>query len=257
MVEMKSSAASVRLPHAVLDLPSRSHKARKIEQLLGLSNGVSPIRLLEVGTGSGGIAHYFATHPSGRYEVDAVDVIDNRQVEDGYRYRVISGTTLPFQDAAFDVVLSNHVIEHVGNCVAQMAHLAELRRVLRPGGAGYLAVPNRWMVVEPHYRLAFLSWLPRRWRSTYLRLASGGVFYDCEPLQMGELETMFAASGLQFENLCVSALRATFAIERPGSLFDRVLAYVPDAFIATFEPIIPTLIYRFGHTRAAPLRSGV
>ena len=67
------------------------------------------------------------------------------------------------------------MIEHVGDESAQLHHLAELRRVLSKAGIGYLAVPNRWMVVEPHYRIAFLSWLPRGWRSPYLRLLGKGT----------------------------------------------------------------------------------
>ncbi len=164
----------VRQPHAVLDLPSRRFKGLKIERLLDLANRPQPIRMLEVGTGSGGIAHYFGTHPQLHCEVDAVDVHDNRLVSEGYRYHQVQDTQLPFADESFDVVLTNHVIEHVGDEQAQRAHLAELRRVLRPDGVGYLAVPNRWMLVEPHYRLAFLSWLPHAWRTPYLRAMGKG-----------------------------------------------------------------------------------
>ncbi|MGH8399236.1 MAG: class I SAM-dependent methyltransferase, partial [Gammaproteobacteria bacterium] len=151
--------AESRLPHAVLDLASRRLKGLKIERLLDLPSRPQPLRILEVGTGSGGIAHYFGTHPQLHCEVDAVDVHDNRLITEGYRYQQVTDTRLPFIDESFDVVLSNHVIEHVGGEQAQRAHLAELHRVLRPEGIGYLAVPNRWMLVEPHYKLAFLSWL--------------------------------------------------------------------------------------------------
>jgi methylase of polypeptide subunit release factors len=61
-----SAPAPGRLPHAVLDLPSRRWKAMKIERLLGLDDSGAPVRMLEIGTGSGGIAAYFAQHPSGR-----------------------------------------------------------------------------------------------------------------------------------------------------------------------------------------------
>ncbi|WP_457383337.1 class I SAM-dependent methyltransferase [Rhodanobacter sp. TND4EL1] len=146
-----------RKPHISKDLHSRNLKGLKIERLLNLAGRTQPMRLLEVGTGSGGIAHYFGTHPKLHCEVDAVDVYDNRQVTDGYRYHQVHDTQLPFADQSFDVVLTNHVIEHVGDESAQLAHLAELHRVLRPDGVGYLAVPNRWMLIEPHYKLAFLS----------------------------------------------------------------------------------------------------
>lgn len=129
---------TIRQPHAYLNLPSRRLKALKIEQLLGLESRKQPIRLLEVGTGSGGIAHYFGTHALLRCDVDAVDVHDSRVVKDGYRFQQVDGVQLPFPDESFDVVLSNHVIEHVGNEQAQRLHLAELHRVLKPDGMGYL-----------------------------------------------------------------------------------------------------------------------
>src|SRR4249920_1879185 len=127
-----SESEGQRQPHAVLDLHSRRFKAQKIERLLDLDARPGPLRLLEVGTGSGGIAHYFGTHPSGRFTVEAVDIVDNRLVIDGYRYQSVTDTALPFDDDSFDVVLSNHVIEHVGDATQQRAHLAELKRVLRP-----------------------------------------------------------------------------------------------------------------------------
>lgn len=143
-----------RRSHAVLDSSSRNPKARKIEALLRLDRLPGPIRMLEVGAGGGGISHYFGTHPSGRFDVEAVDVRDERTVVAGYRFYQVADTRLPFENARFDVVVSNHVIEHVGDRAAQRQHLAELGRVLRPGGIGYLAVPNRWMVFEPHYLAA-------------------------------------------------------------------------------------------------------
>lgn len=238
-------ASTLRQPHAVLDLPSRRLKGLKIERLLDLANRSQPIRLLEVGTGSGGIAHYFGTHPQLRCEVDAVDVHDNRLVVEGYRYHQVQDTQLPFADETFDVVLTNHVIEHVGNEQAQCAHLAELRRVLRPDGVGYLAVPNRWMLIEPHYKLAFLSWLPHAWRTPYLHAMGKGSVYDCEPLQVGRLEWLLEGSGLKYRNLCIDALRATFEIEHPQSVASVILRNIPIGAFIPIRRVIPTLIYRF------------
>ena len=53
-------------------------------------------------------------------------------------------TALPFARAAFDVVMCNHVLEHVPDDARAMR---ELRRVLRPGGWAMLLVPD---VREPH-----------------------------------------------------------------------------------------------------------
>ena len=237
--------SAARQPHAVLDLPSRRFKGLKIERLLALADRPQPIRMLEAGTGSGGIAHYFGTHPQLRCEVDAVDVHDNRLVTEGYNYHQVHDTHLPISDRTFDVVLTNHVIEHVGDKQAQRAHLAELHRVLRPDGVGYLAVPNRWMLVEPHYKLAFLSWLPYEWRTPYLRAMGKGDEYDCEPLQVGQAQQMLAEAGFRYRNLCLDALRATLEIERSKSLAARMLRRVPDGILMPMNRLIPTLIYKF------------
>ncbi len=213
--------------------------------LLGLADEGPPLRILEVGTGSGGIANYFGTHPSGRFAVESVDVVDERLVREGYSFRKVEDAALPFPDASFDLAISNHVIEHVGSEFEQRRHLAELRRVLKPGGRGYLAVPNRWMLVEPHYKLAFLSWLPRRWRTPYLRAAGRGEHYDCEPLQMRELERFLRNGGLRGTNRSVDALRATLEIEHAGAVATRLLRRVPDALLNPFRRWIPTHIYSF------------
>lgn len=234
--------------HAVLDLPSRVLKARKIEAVLGLVPGERSLRILEIGAGSGGIAHYFGTHRLLRCEVDAVDVQDVRQVSDGYRFHVVDGVDLPFDDGTFDVVISNHVIEHVGRSQSQVRHLAELRRVLAPAGCGYLAVPNRWMITEPHYRLAFLSWLPRPLRSRYLKWRRGVEVYDCEPLEASVVECLLSGAGLRFERAVGSAFKLTIELERQSHpLLQRVVKRIPNGMIDRFAAIIPTLVYRFEH----------
>ncbi|MDE2148835.1 MAG: class I SAM-dependent methyltransferase [Gammaproteobacteria bacterium] len=103
-------------------------------------------RILEVGTGGGGIAHYFGTHPTLRCDVTAVDVHDIREIEEGYRFVKVEGVDLPFDDQSFDLVITNHVIEHVGDYDDQLRHLGEIHRVMKVGGSGYLAVPNCWML---------------------------------------------------------------------------------------------------------------
>jgi ubiquinone/menaquinone biosynthesis C-methylase UbiE len=129
---MTTAEGVERQPHANKNMPLRALKARKIEALLGLDSVQAAGQLLEVGTGSGGIAHYFACHAHVSWQVSAVDVVDNRQVMEGYDFQLVSGCKLPFPDASFDVVISNHVIEHVGDAYSQLSHLEELRRVLKP-----------------------------------------------------------------------------------------------------------------------------
>lgn len=58
-----------------------------------------------------------------------------------------AGERLPFPDRSFSAVLSNEVIEHVQD---DRAALAEMARVLRPGGRALIFCPNRWYPVETH-----------------------------------------------------------------------------------------------------------
>ena len=68
---------------------------------------------------------------------------------------------LPFRRKAFDLVVSNAVIEHVGDEAAQRQFVAEHLRV---GRHLVITTPNRWFPVESHTRTALLHWLPA-WRS--------------------------------------------------------------------------------------------
>lgn len=233
-----------RKSYAVLDLDSRWKKALKIERLLGLSGRPQPLRVLEIGTGSGGIAHYFATHRKLRCNVTAVDVVDQRIVKDGYEFKRVRGTTLPFQDEVFHVVISNHVIEHVGNLEAQQNHLREMRRVMSFDGVGYLATPNRWMVVEPHYRLPFLSWLPPSARHAYVRLMRRGDNYDCEPLTQSILERCMKDAGFYYENLTEAAVNVMLTIEIDRGFKAWLLRTIPSGVFRKLDFMAPTLIYR-------------
>lgn len=56
------------------------------------------------------------------------------------RIEPADGQPLPFDDQSFDVVLSFQVIEHVPDV---HRYLAEIRRVLRPGGLLVVATPDR------------------------------------------------------------------------------------------------------------------
>jgi SAM-dependent methyltransferase len=47
-------------------------------------------------------------------------------------------TDIPFADGSFDVVVCNHVLEHVDD---DLKALSELRRVVRPGGWAMIQVP--------------------------------------------------------------------------------------------------------------------
>ncbi len=179
-------------------------------------------------------------------EVDAVDVVDSRLIREGHRFQFVTDIRLHFSEHRFNMVLSNLVIERVGDEASQRDHLREIRRVMALVGVGYLAVvPNRWMLVEPHYRLPFLSWWPRSLRSPYLRPRGMDRLYDCEPLAMRPLERMLEEAGLVYRNLCIEAWRATLEIEKPCSMEHRILQGVPNTLLKPMRGVMPAVIYRF------------
>ena len=67
--------------------------------------------------------------------------------EDGIEYHLITGAPLPFADGSFDGVWLNEVLEHVAD---ETETLADLRRVLRPGGCLVVMSPNRFFPFEGH-----------------------------------------------------------------------------------------------------------
>ena len=167
--------------HASVDQSSRFFKAQKIEQLLAPAITIKNADILDIGTGSGYIAHYLATiiKPDGK--ITSIDVADQRIITSDYTFKEYSGQQLPFEDESFDIIISNHVIEHVGDREEQKKHLKEIYRVLKPKGIVYFAVPNKWTIMEPHFKLPFLSWLPHYLASKYIKTTNKGSHYDCYP----------------------------------------------------------------------------
>jgi SAM-dependent methyltransferase len=231
-----------RRPHAILDRESRLLKAQKIAALVQPFHALEGARVLDIGAGSGFIANALSELVGPEGEVHAVDVLDQRLISEGYEFQRVDCTTLPFESGTFDVVLSNHVIEHVGIRPVQRHHLREIRRVLAPGGVAYLAVPNRWVLVEPHFKLPFLSWLPQRLRSPYVRLARRGDAYDCDLPTRGDLNELFAASGLDATELTVEATRVVARVEEPSGPI-RLLLGAPEPLLRLLLPVTPTMIF--------------
>lgn len=154
-------------------LASREIKARKILRVLGSEiQDTSLCSLLDVGCSQGQITQRLAGNFRFVVGVDR-DREQEAQRED-FHFVQADGGRLPLLSSRFDVALLNHVLEHV---TYSEALLDEVWRVLKPGGFAYLACPNRYSLVEPHYRLPFLSWFPRPLAHLYVRLAGRGPEY--------------------------------------------------------------------------------
>jgi SAM-dependent methyltransferase len=168
--------------HAILDAASRKRKADKILHVLGQKIDLAKAEVLDIGTGAGYIAHHIAGSVG---SVISVDLVDERKVKAGYTFVKVQSEVLPFESGTFDVVISNHVIEHVND---QQEHVSEVLRVLKPEGLAYVATPNRNWLTDPHYRLPFINWMPRRAATLYLKVVKSAR-WDIRPITPRRLQT--------------------------------------------------------------------
>jgi SAM-dependent methyltransferase len=148
----------------------------RIGRIAGLLSG----RWLDLGCADGGYAAELLRR--GAREVVGVDAEPDRVAAARARclphasFHVGYAERLSFPAGYFDGVFMNEVFEHVGD---ESAALAEVARVLRPGGLLVLISPNRWFPFEGHgMRSALLTvgspvpllpWLPLRLTSRWLR----------------------------------------------------------------------------------------
>lgn len=240
----------------------RTEKARVIHHLCGAELAAAD-HVLDLGAGTGIIKNELESMTGRRIvgiEMDAsfIERPDGMLVGDA--------TRLPVADDSVDFALMNHLYEHVGD---QAGLFHELERVLTPGGGAYVAAGNRLAVVEPHYRLPFLSWLPRRLADAYLRATGRGESYrGIRFLTRGRLERHIRAAGLRVEDRTRRALdeltaetwgagwarvwRAASAL--PGLLVDPLLHHLsPQWFLVARKPRDPVPSDRPG--RGGLLRS--
>jgi len=93
--------------------------------------------ILEIGSGPPNRgSEFFATiGPLTGVDVSP-EILENSSLS---RAEIYDGVHLPFPDCSFDAAISNHVMEHVEQ---PLPHLAEIRRVLRPGGSYFCRTIN-------------------------------------------------------------------------------------------------------------------
>jgi len=125
-----------------------------------------PCRLLEVGCGDGYGTEYLAekcpnvTLTAIDPNADTIKFAQNKYTRESISFVQYNSDKIPYDESAFDVIISFQVIEHVEN---DYAFIKEIHRVLKTGGVFIVTTPNRIHRLKPGQR----SWNPYHVREYY------------------------------------------------------------------------------------------
>ena len=134
----------VKLPRKILDILTKAFGAffKTSSDIDALQNRLQDLHVAQIG---GTTRSFFDEAPNlVRFNTHDWRSGDNSRDSSDY-VRIEAGTSLPWQDASFDVVASRHALEHISNPVAA---IKEWMRILKPGGVVYVSVPDRRKTTE-------------------------------------------------------------------------------------------------------------
>ena len=103
---------------------------------------------------------------------------------------------LPFGDGSQDCMMLANVYEHILPD-RRRASLAELHRVLSPGGIVVGQLPNPYFPIESHSRLPFMGWLPVPVQKVYWRLAPVPWEHDFYVVTVKDVKRNAASVGFE------------------------------------------------------------
>ena len=127
-------------------------------------------RVLELGCGRGRLLGSLEKVPAGdRYGID----LSERAIEaaethyPGIHFSVGDVCNVAFPDASFDFIYSIEVIEHIAEPERM---LAEIHRLLKPGGYGFIQTPN-YPAKRVYDVLYWLQGKKKTWRDDYTHVS--------------------------------------------------------------------------------------
>ena len=174
------------LSPSILQRDQRLRVARQILAVLEdhlKSTGLGDRSVLDIGCSSGIITSFLADFSGPIVGVDidteALRLARGEPKKANLDFIVMSGSTLDFPADSFDVVICNQVYYWLEDPDQLMA---EIYRVLKSGGACFLAAVNKYTWWEAQYRLPFVSFLPKRLADVYVRAAGKGDRFGCRYL---------------------------------------------------------------------------
>lgn len=229
---------------AMLDEEGRRQKAAKILAVLCHFLGradLAGLRVADVGCSAGFIADELAGAGAGSTLGVDIDVPGLARAQQRFGSRVsflcANGERLPLADGSLDVIVFNHIYEHV---LDPDAVVAELYRVLADDGVLYLGLGNRLGVMEPHYKLPFLSYLPPALADRYVRATGRADHYHERFRTRPGLRRMLRAFSVWDYTLPVLRNPQRFA---SADLVPARVAGMPPPVLRGLLPVVPTYVW--------------
>jgi 2-polyprenyl-3-methyl-5-hydroxy-6-metoxy-1,4-benzoquinol methylase len=131
--------------------------------LRALGQPAAPLRVADIGCGAGTQSRLWAAHGHQVFGADINEALIGlarqraAKAALAVQFSVASATALPWDDASMDVCIAPELLEHVADwqgCLAQMV------RVLRPGGALFISTSNKLCPRQEEFTLPLYSWYP-------------------------------------------------------------------------------------------------
>jgi SAM-dependent methyltransferase len=229
---------------AMLEEDKRRRKAAKlisiVQHFLGRDD-LSGLTVADVGCSAGFISDELAAAGAERAIGIDIDVPGLQKANERFGERVAfvcgDGERLPFPDRTFDVIVFNHIYEHV---VDADAVVKELHRVLADDGVLYLGLAQKYGIIEPHYKLPFLSYLPYGLADRYVRASGRADMYYERFRSRSGLRTMLKDFNVWEYTFSVIAEPSRFHDdnELPGPV-----AKLGPKGVRALLPILPTFLW--------------
>jgi 2-polyprenyl-3-methyl-5-hydroxy-6-metoxy-1,4-benzoquinol methylase len=228
-------------------LKNTEGRTQKFKKIFSVLRDFCPehqsLKCLDIGCSSGIITSLLGQALSMTIGMDidqeAVNYAKEHHLSSRIQFLTADAMSLPFKDGSFDVIICNHIYEHVPNAYQMMD---EIFRVLREDGFCYFSAGNKHMIMEGHYLLPFLSWLPKPLAHIYLKMMRKGNLYYEEHLSLWGLKKL--VKKFQVHDYTLSIIRdperffATDLLNPQGFLYKWIRLLAP-----YFYSIIPTYIW--------------
>ena len=193
-------------------------------------------KALDVGCGNGYVLSRYAAAGGEVYGVDitskAIELTEKRFQLASLRgeFRIAEAEDLPFADQTFDCVTCMGVLHHVPDTERS---LAEIRRVLKPGGQLIMMVYHRNSVLY-RFRFPLDSLLTRRPIQQLVNEVDGIGNQKGDVYSRGELRSLLA----DFESVTVEV-----GLLQPWMVMRRGHRFIPSSWLRPFERRFGWFIY--------------